>query len=167
MWQQLLTEHRFLHKDIQGVGPIGAVLKAGAEVILCCPIWQHMSLGGVSQDCPVVLHTHQCKQQVAFESFLSKKNKELREQLALQQHPRIRVPLAAAQVSDQHWLTCGSLFHHSNEEEEQSLATLRPHHSLSLGGKFPVSPCCDAPEIIRSCGKGDREVQASPQERHI
>lgn len=38
------------------------------------------------------------------------------------------------------------------QEEEQSLATLRHHHSLSLGGKFPLSPCCDAPKIIRSCG---------------
>lgn len=64
-------------------------------------------------------------------------------------------------------LTRGGLFHHRNGEEKQSLAALRPHHSLSLGRKFPVSPCCDAPKIIRSYGKGDRKVQASPQERHI
>lgn len=100
MWHQALTEQWFVHKDIQGVGPIGAALKAGAEIIFCCPIWQDASLGRLSQDCSVVLHTHQRKQHTTFRSFLSKK-KEPCEQLALWQHPRIRVPLAAARVSDQ------------------------------------------------------------------
>lgn len=47
---------------------------------------------------------------------------------------------------------------------------LRPHPSLSLGGKFPAPLCCDAPVIIKtSCwqGRGDGEVQASPQERQL
>lgn len=118
---------------IQGVGPIGAALKAGAEVVFCSPVWQDISLGGLSQDCSVVLHTHQRNQHVAFESSLSKK--ELSEQLGLQQHPRIRVPLAAARVSDQ---DRARLWGSVPPQEWGREAELGPHPPLSLGGKFPA-----------------------------
>lgn len=80
MQQQVLTEHRFLRNVDQGVGPIGAVLKAGREIIVCCPVWQDLNGGGVSQDHSIVLHTHQSRRSVASDAFLS--NKETTDEAA-------------------------------------------------------------------------------------
>ena len=43
------------------------------------------------------------------------------------------------------------LSHYRNEEEEQSLPTLRPHPAPSVRGKFPPPPCCNAPGIAKTC----------------
>lgn len=80
MQHQVLTEHRFLRNVDQEVGPIGAVLKAGREIIACCPVWQDLNGGGVSQGHSVVLHTHQSKRGVASDAFLS--NKETADEAA-------------------------------------------------------------------------------------